>query len=416
MGQVDEESGSQADELDSGTATKKVPDAPGDQLAVGSALATPVPAVGGAEEPAVGGAEKPADGHAELDVDTEHENTSYIQVVHNWLEELATQAKAKGRTLCDELSSLYPTPAETKASILKIIPWKPQVGYVNFLRQPTTNMSGALHVAVLRFDPGGYPGKGVYMEDAMVLLSTTAVGVLFSRKVQVRPSSASCDLSCFGWEADGALVNGTFCFVFSALALYSVLHPSVPVPTTISEMLAAIGATYTRHDTAEQRLVNRMIASQASSIVNRPVDPLWLSRELSRNCFSSEKVRVIMKLYKQRALVNKALALPSHVEECTIRLMDSAKAASACPLWLLSTRPHVFLCRTACFQQHEEAYMGREGGEGPGSFSENLAPICARWARRANRYLLKWCRCTGGRAAPSQKACCWSHRLPLAAL
>ncbi len=155
------------------------------------------------------------------------------------------------------------------------------------------------------------------MEDAIVLLDTTAIGVLLSRRFQVRPSSVSCDLSCFGWEADSALVNGTFCFAFSALALYAIMHPNVHMPTSISEALAAIGATYTKHDTAEQRLVNRMIASQANSIMNRPVDPLWLSRELSRNCVSAEKVRVIMKLYKQRATVNKALALPAQVEECT---------------------------------------------------------------------------------------------------
>ncbi len=276
--------------------------------------------------PAVGGCTSE---NTRLDSDTQVSDAdAYVADVVTWLTELATTAAAECVSIPVVMRRLIDPKLQLKGVLLTHVPWKMQMGYVNFLKVPRASSNGTVHVCMLNFNEESYPGSGIYLADAAVLLEKTAVGVLLAKRIELRPHSAMADLAAFGWEPDGAMINGTYCFLLSSLALYAVIT-ECQMPAQIADGLAAIGAHYTRHESPNSRLVNNLVASAAAALANRsPGDPLWLSNELMRNAVSKENVKVIMKLYKQHTLANRALQMKPMVEECTLRFMGTEKVCS----------------------------------------------------------------------------------------
>ncbi len=280
----------------------------------------PSPAVGGIRSESGGSGLEPEDQQASVD--------AYVADVVTWLAELAKNAAAECVSIPAMMRRLLAPNQQTKEMMLAKIPWKVQMGYINFLKVPRTSSNGTLHVCMLSFNEEAYPGNGIYLADAAVLLEKTAIGVLLAKRIELRPRSPMAELATFGWEPDGAMINGTYCFLLSTLAIYSV-YKGCQIPAPIADGLAAIGAHYTRHESPNNRLVNSLVASAAAALANRsPGDPLWLANELMRNSVAKGNVRVIMKLYKQQTMANRALQMKPMVEECTLRFMGTDKVCN----------------------------------------------------------------------------------------
>ena len=135
-------------------------------------------------------------------------------------------------------------------------------------------------------------------------------------RIEARPRSAG-NLSQFGWEADGAIVNGVYIFVLVAVGAFAALHKStLKAPTAVVDALKQIPLVYKKHETGEDWLLSGLLASAAARKINRSIeDPLLLSEELMRHGMSTEtSCWNILKLYKQRTLANPALQLSAKLE------------------------------------------------------------------------------------------------------
>ena len=124
-----------------------------------------------------------------------------------------------------------------------VVPYMQRTGYVNMMTVPTTSRKGLLHVCFLAYNPESYPGRGMYLEDALTLLESTAMPTLLSKVLELRPKSGQT-LNTFGWEPDGAVINGAYSFVFTALVAYAVINGMSAMPQPMARALGAIQAQY----------------------------------------------------------------------------------------------------------------------------------------------------------------------------
>ena len=155
--------------------------------------------------------------------------------------------------------------------------------------------------------------------------------MLVQTRIEARPRSAG-NLSQFGWEADGAIVNGLCTFVLVAVGAFAALHQStLKAPTAVVDALKQIRLVYKKHQSGDERLLSGLLASAAARKINRSIeDPLLLSEELMRHGMSTETCcRNILKLYKQKTLATPALQLSAKLEACTLRFMLGNKIAPA---------------------------------------------------------------------------------------
>ena len=120
-----------------------------------------------------------------------------------------------------------------------------RTSYVHLMTVPTTSRKGPVHVCFLAYNPESYPGRGMYMEDALTLLESTAIPTLLSRVLEIRPRRGGM-LNTFGWESDGAVINGAYSFVFTALVAYAVINGMSAMPQPMARALGAIQAQYTK--------------------------------------------------------------------------------------------------------------------------------------------------------------------------
>eukprot|EP00974_Lingulodinium_polyedra_P045984 4407508-Lingulodinium_polyedra.AAC.1 len=96
------------------------------------------------------------------------------------------------------LVQIFPPTAEAKKEIVARIPWKTEKGYVSFLRTPSNNCRGQIHVAMLNYEEAGYAGEGLYLEDAVDLLRTWRQ--LPDSVLHVRPKTGVDSYDAFGWQ------------------------------------------------------------------------------------------------------------------------------------------------------------------------------------------------------------------------
>jgi len=222
--------------------------------------------------------------------------------------------------LAEELHREVGTPEQIRDAMKAAIPWT-NLGYVNFMGPPQKSRKGCIHVSFLSYNAEGFPGAGMYLADSIVLLESTKMSSLLSKTVEVRPRSTGQQLFCFGWEADGAIVNGAYIFVFTSLAAYALCHRK-RIPQPMAQALGQTSTTYKTNLNNEQRLLSNLVESQAQKFANRPIhDPLFLANELGRCAFAPAQVKGFVKLYRQRTLANVALGMPQRVEDAVIKVM-----------------------------------------------------------------------------------------------
>ena len=138
-----------------------------------------------------------------------------------------------------------------------------------------------MHVAMLAFESVAYLGSGMFLNDALVLLDTIGSSSLASKCIEVRPRS-NRKLTTGGWEPDGAVIMGTYTFIFSAMACWSCLTGET-LPMLWIKHLSGMPCSFTKHTTNETRLLSNLADSAAQRMANRTVqDPLFLAVELGR--------------------------------------------------------------------------------------------------------------------------------------
>ena len=124
------------------------------------------------------------------------------------------------------------------------VPWQhgTETTYVKFMSVPKNSVRAKMHVSFLSFSGKYFPGNGIYLSDCFVLLGSSSLTTLVGKTIEVRPKP-SCNLNQFGWECDGAVINGVTAFIMVALGCWSCLHEqSVPQPLAL--LLAKITAQY----------------------------------------------------------------------------------------------------------------------------------------------------------------------------
>ena len=60
----------------------------------------------------------------------------------------------------------------------------------------------------MAYDKTSYAANGLFMGDTKLVLSTQGFHGLEGNTVAVKPRPGA-NMTCFGWEADGAVVNST---------------------------------------------------------------------------------------------------------------------------------------------------------------------------------------------------------------
>ena len=271
--------------------------------------------------PAVGGvAEETLDGTT---------CTTYVTNVIAWLEKLLKDSKSKGKTLAklfaDTVHSHQADKEVLRDDFKRLIPWNCS-GYLNFQSAPKTGKQGQVHASFLAFDQEAYPGNGMYVQDSIVLLGSTSLSSLMAKTIELRLVSGAKPAT-FGWMADGAVINGSLCFMFSALVMYAVLHNEI-LPQPLARALSCIKALYKNHSNTQQRICSSLIESQAQRYANRSAyDVFYLAAEFNRNCCDHNMARAVVKLYRQRTVLKRQLAMPARVEDAVVRVMSPAKVA-----------------------------------------------------------------------------------------
>ena len=150
--------------------------------------------------------------------------TQFLQEAKAWLKaEVIDVAKSSSppRSIPSRLVALFPPTSDIKKQIVARIPWKTQNGYVSFLRTPTNNCKGQIHVSMLSYDESSFAGQGVYLEDALLVLGNWE---LWSDSVIcVRPKGVGIAHDTFGWVCDGAIINATRGFAMIAVAIFAAV-------------------------------------------------------------------------------------------------------------------------------------------------------------------------------------------------
>ena len=253
-----------------------------------------------------------------------------------WLKSI--QAKAiesqtnMAKVLTEMMDDEFPTPLGARNAMKNGIPWLhgTETSYVKFMSTPVNSSKGKVHASFLAFHEQAYPAKGIYLSDAIMLVSSAeSLEDLLAQQVEVRPI-AGRKPNEFGWESDGALVNGVRCFIISAVACWACLHQGSKLPLPLAQALGSIRVYFRKHEDAQKRLLQNLVDSQAQRFANRTIlDPVFLSQEFSRASFNHTHVKGFVKLYRARTMVNGAMAMPGRVEDATVRLMQPGKIAQA---------------------------------------------------------------------------------------
>ena len=281
------------------------------------------PADGGVDAP-------PADGGADdEDLDGTKCSTYVISVIA-WLEKLRDESKSKGKSLAKVFADIVHSHEVDKEALREQckqkVPWNVSPGYVNFQAAPKTGKQGQVHATFLSFGQEAYPGNGMYVQDSIVLLDSTSLSTLMAKTISIRPVSGAKPTT-FGWMADGAVINGTYCFMFSALVMYAVLHGEV-IPQPMARALSTISAVFKNHVNAQHRICSSLIESQAQRYANRSAyDVFYLAAEFNRNCCDHNMARSVVKLYRQKTMLKPQLAMPARVEDAVVRVMTPTKVA-----------------------------------------------------------------------------------------
>ena len=91
-----------------------------------------------------------------------------------------------------------------------------------------------------------------------------------------------------------------------------------------------IPVQYQKFDNDQGRVLQGMVDSAVQRHANRTIQcPVFLAEEMGRMTFQAQYVKQFVKLYQQRMSVTPHLQMPEKIEECVIRLMNSAKICAA---------------------------------------------------------------------------------------
>ena len=279
----------------------------------------------------------------------EASGVAYVKSACEFLRIVMESAKSNQISIARQLTILFPPSAELKSALLEKLPWRRELGYLTFQRHPSGSSKGCVHVAMLSYAEDAYPGKGVYLSDAAILLEQRGLEDL-DHRISLRPESARVDLSCFGWMSDGSIVNGTRAFALSVLALYSLvgrwqvnrawpenLYWPGAIPPDVVGVLVGIKCKFTRHENLTMRTLSNLVESAVHSKTNRSIeDPIFMSQEMLRCSMGEHGVKTIMSLYKQRAMTAPSLKMQPSVEACTLRFMQEGKVCEAARMLISS--------------------------------------------------------------------------------
>ena len=140
---------------------------------------------------------------------------------------------------------------------------------------------GTLHISMLSYDKSSYAAHGLFVGDAKLLLATEGFGGLELNTVAVKPRRGA-NVTCFGWEADGAVVNSTYAFGLTCIAAYSVIH-NCPLPQPLARILQSIPVQFTKHGSNQNRMLQHLVESAVQRHSNRTAQcPISLATELKR--------------------------------------------------------------------------------------------------------------------------------------
>ena len=132
-------------------------------------------------------------------------------------------------------------------------------------------------------------------------------------------------MTCVGWDADGAVVNSTYAFCLSCIAAWSVIQKRT-LPQPLARLLGSIPVHFTKHDSSTTRLLQNLVDSAVQHHTNRSVQcPVYIAEELNRLTSPSQFVKAVVKLYKQKMILNPSLQFPARMEDCVTTLMSPAK-------------------------------------------------------------------------------------------
>ena len=263
-----------------------------------------------------------------LDVDSE-ECVAYLGAVVTFLEQLQTECEKAGKPMAAELMNMLQKKGDKdkiRELMMLKVPWSAQK-YFAFQSVPKVAKKGSVHVCFLDYEPVSYHGEGIYLQDAIMLMKSMKLSTLMAKTIELRPK-AGARPAAFGWQPDGAFINSSLCFVMTSLVSYSVLHPASEIPQSLARALGHISVFYKKHDNLQARLLNNLVESAAQRFASRPAhDPFFLAKEFERYAFDSSHVKAIVRLYRQKTMMNSALAMPQRVEDVVIKIMSAEKVA-----------------------------------------------------------------------------------------
>ena len=289
----------------------------------------------------------------DTDTDVVDSSAEFIKKTVAFLRHVEQRAKTAGVSMAKVLTDVFPLSDETRAAVQIQVPWISEVGLLTFQRQPRGSAKGKMHITQLSFAESGYPGQGVYLGDAILILEQRGLQDLSNTTITVRPCAAGADLSRWGWMPDGSIANGSKAFALSALALFSVAgrwqhdqfcrgDPEKPtpwpadlkwsglVPEKVCKALQEVSAQFVKHDNLQARVLSNLIETAVNSKTNRSIeDPIFLSGEMLRNSMKDYNVKTVMNLYKQRSLSNPLLKLKDAVLDAALRFMVPGKVGAA---------------------------------------------------------------------------------------
>ena len=116
---------------------------------------------------------------------------------------------------------------------------------------PKSDKSGSVHVSFLSFFPASYPGNGIYLADVLLALESQPLARLLSKTIGIRPRVGVSKAMTFGWEADGAVINGTYAAVLTFLALFSIMSDA-EIPKPLADALGGVRALFHKLPQAPQ--------------------------------------------------------------------------------------------------------------------------------------------------------------------
>lgn len=95
---------------------------------------------------------------------------AHVKGATEFLRIVVEEATSNKMSVAQQLTEMFPPSSDLRLALLEKLPWQRELGYLTFQRQPSGNSKGRLHVAMLSYSEDSYPGKGVYLSDAIILL------------------------------------------------------------------------------------------------------------------------------------------------------------------------------------------------------------------------------------------------------